>query len=59
MALKIVKHNEKYADQAKSEISILSLIKKEDPAAAKNCVELKECFIWRDRVVRLLSSFSV
>ena len=53
VALKIVKHNDKYAEQAKSEISILSLIKKEDPTASKNCIELKECFVWRDRVVIL------
>lgn len=55
MALKIVKHNEKYAEQAKSEISILNLIKREDPTASKNCIEIKDCFVWRDRVVCLFA----
>lgn len=53
----MVKNNEKYLTQAKIEIRILNLIKAKDPLSSKNCIELREYFPFRQRIVPL-SSFS-
>ena len=53
----MVKFNEKYLNQAKIEIKILSLIKSKDPLSSKNCIELKDYFPFRNRIV-LIALFS-
>jgi serine/threonine protein kinase len=52
VALKMVKNNDKYLTQAKIEIRILNLIKAKDPLSSKNCIELREYFPFRQRIVR-------
>lgn len=54
MALKMVKYNEKYLTQARIEVKILKLIKEKDPNSTKNCIELKDYFSFRGRVVVLI-----
>lgn len=51
VALKIVKNNEKYTSQAKSEVKILNYVKSKDPAGTKNCVQIRDCFMFRGRMV--------
>lgn len=53
IALKIVKNNEKYANQAKTEIKILNYIKVKDPTGTKNCVHIRDFFMFRNRMVKL------
>ena len=47
----MVKNNEKYFIQAQIEIKILSLIKSKDPISANNCIDLKNYFSFRKRIV--------
>lgn len=51
VAVKVVKNNEKYLSQAKVEIKILNLIKSRDPISSKNCIELRDYFPFRKRIV--------
>lgn len=53
-ALKIVKSNEKYTKQARTEIKILNFLKVKDPQGSKNCIHLRDFFMFRSRMVRLL-----
>jgi dual specificity tyrosine-phosphorylation-regulated kinase 2/3/4 len=52
VAVKMVKNNDKYLTQAQIEIKILSLIKSKDPVSANNCIDLKNYFPFRKRIVR-------
>ena len=52
MALKIVKNNEKYTKQARTEIKILNFLKSKDPHGTKNCVHIRDFFMFRDRMVQ-------
>ena len=54
VALKMVKNNDKYLSQAKIEIKILNLIKTKDPLSSKNCIEMRDYFPFRHRIVRYL-----
>ena len=54
MALKMVKFNDKYLTQARIEIKILKLIREKDPNSSKNCIELKDYFSFRGRVVPIV-----
>ena len=54
LALKMVKFNEKYLTQARIEIKILKSVRDKDPNSSKNCIDLKDYFVFRGRVVNFL-----
>jgi hypothetical protein len=55
MAVKVVKDNEKYTKQVRIEIKILNYIKAKDPLSSKNCIEIRDYFIFRSRMVLRIS----
>lgn len=56
VAVKIVKNNQKYMKQAKTEVKLLNFIKLKDPSSTKNCIHILDFFQFRGRMVNLFLS---
>lgn len=49
-AIKIIRTNTRYREASKIELRVLSMISQHDPYGSRQCVQMRECFDYRDHV---------